>query len=70
MFFVILNGIFQPSTPLRMEGFPELSKPIESMKKGEVVTYVRSVLRHIVPKDHEKVFKMFVNLKKLSLALL
>ena len=70
MFFIILNGLFQPSTPLRIEGFPELSKPIESMKRGEVVSYVRNVLRYVVPKDHEKVLKIFMNFKILLLAVL
>lgn len=40
--------------PLRVEGFPELSGSIESMKKSQVLGYVRDVLRHVVPKGHEK----------------
>ena len=43
-----------------MEGFPELDASIGGMVKGKLVTYVRAVFRHIVPKDHEKVC-FFIN---------
>ena len=39
-----------------MEGFPELDASIGGMAKGKLVGYVRAVFRHVVPKDHEKVF--------------
>ena len=43
-----------------MEGFPELDASIGGMAKGKLVGYVRAVFRHVVPKDHEKVF-FFIN---------
>ena len=49
--------------PLKVEGFPELTEPIDGMKKDKVLGYVRNVLRHVVPKGHEKVSLMFVIFK-------
>ena len=43
---------------MRVHGFPELSSPIEGMKRDSLVKHVRAVLQAVVPKSHEKVVKL------------